>query len=185
MAHPPPRYAPGRPLPARPYRLRRGMARPPHGPAPAVPGRPWADPAGLPPARRADFLHGVDLFNAGAWWEAHEAWEGLWAHARRGSALFSLLQGLILLAAALLHAECGHARGAAALRRRAARHLGAALAPPGAAPPLGLDVPALLAHLAAGDAAGGVEGGADAAPVVAPVLRLAPQAEPPAPAGRR
>lgn len=32
-----------------------------------------------------DYLYGIDLFNHGFYWEAHEAWEGLWvACGRRG-----------------------------------------------------------------------------------------------------
>lgn len=48
----------------------------------------------------ADYLFGIDLFNHGFYWEAHEAWEGLWkACNRRGNtALF--LKALINLAAA-------------------------------------------------------------------------------------
>ena len=49
-----------------------------------------------------DWLYGVDLFNAFYFWEAHEAWEGLWATAERDSARALLLQGLIQIAAALL-----------------------------------------------------------------------------------
>lgn len=39
------------------------------------------------------------MFNAGRWWEAHEAWEPLWLRAAGPERHF--LQGLILLAAAL------------------------------------------------------------------------------------
>ena len=49
-----------------------------------------------------DWLYGVDLFNNFYFWEAHEAWEGLWAAATRGTAPALLLQGLIQIAAALL-----------------------------------------------------------------------------------
>jgi hypothetical protein len=49
-----------------------------------------------------DWLYGVDLFNHFYFWEAHEAWEGLWAAAERQSAPSLLLQGLIQIAAALL-----------------------------------------------------------------------------------
>src|SRR5262249_49365822 len=49
-----------------------------------------------------DWLYGVDLFNAFYFWEAHEAWEGLWAAAGRDSAPALMLQGLIQIAAALL-----------------------------------------------------------------------------------
>lgn len=43
---------------------------------------------------------GVDLFNAGFYWEAHEAWEPLWRAAPRTSAEHILFKALILLAAA-------------------------------------------------------------------------------------
>jgi hypothetical protein len=47
-----------------------------------------------------EFLWGQDLFNHGYYWEAHEAWEGIWQVAERGSALRGLLKALILLSAA-------------------------------------------------------------------------------------
>lgn len=46
--------------------------------------------------------HGVDLFNHGYFWEAHEAWEEPWQVERRDSAHRLYLQGLIRLAAAAL-----------------------------------------------------------------------------------
>jgi len=45
------------------------------------------------------FLWGMDLFNHGYYWEAHEAWEALWRTAGRETAERNLLQDLILLAA--------------------------------------------------------------------------------------
>jgi hypothetical protein len=81
-----------------------------------LPGRqphPVRDPAGhsyhhvdhLPVAAEASldsdiFFWGLDLFNHGYYWEAHEAWEGLWQVADRGGPLRMLFKGLILLAAA-------------------------------------------------------------------------------------
>lgn len=47
-----------------------------------------------------EFAWGQDLFNHGYYWEAHEAWEGLWQIAKRGSPLRAFLKGLILLSAA-------------------------------------------------------------------------------------
>ena len=45
-------------------------------------------------------LYGIDLFNHGFYWEAHEAWEGLWiACARRGPTA-TYLQAFITAAAA-------------------------------------------------------------------------------------
>lgn len=46
-----------------------------------------------------EFAWGQDLFNHGYYWEAHEAWEGLWQIANRGSPLRAFLKGLILLSA--------------------------------------------------------------------------------------
>jgi uncharacterized protein len=59
-----------------------------------------------------DWLYGVDLFNRFYFWEAHEAWEGLWAVAGRDSAPSLLLQGLIQIAAALLKTHMGVVLGA-------------------------------------------------------------------------
>lgn len=42
-------------------------------------------PAPFDPARWREceeYLFGIDLFNAGYYWEAHEAWEGLWRASR-------------------------------------------------------------------------------------------------------
>ena len=77
-------------------RLVPGIAFPPYS---YVPGRfphPFSDPLGhhfghdLGDATAPDsrhFLLGLDLFNHGYYWEAHEAWESLWhAHGRRGVA---------------------------------------------------------------------------------------------------
>lgn len=46
-----------------------------------------------------EYAWGKDLFNHGYYWEAHEAWEGLWQNADRGSPLRALLKALILLSA--------------------------------------------------------------------------------------
>ena len=71
------------------------------------------------------FLWGLDLFNHGYYWEAHEAWESLWQVAERGSSLRMLFKGLILLSAAGVKVREGkhaaavrHAGRAAALLRR-------------------------------------------------------------------
>jgi Domain of unknown function (DUF309) len=71
------------------------------------------------------FLWGLDLFNHGYYWEAHEAWEGLWQVADRDDPLRMLFKGLILLSAAGLKirerknaAAARHAMRAAALLRQ-------------------------------------------------------------------
>ncbi|MGI8748623.1 MAG: DUF309 domain-containing protein [Deinococcus sp.] len=48
---------------------------------------------------REELRLGAGLFNAGQWWEAHEAWEEVWQRSRGDQR--RLVQGLILLAAAL------------------------------------------------------------------------------------
>jgi Domain of unknown function (DUF309) len=71
------------------------------------------------------FLWGLDLFNHGYYWEAHEAWEDLWQVADRGGPLSMLFKGLILLSAAGVKirerknaAAARHAKRAASLFRQ-------------------------------------------------------------------
>jgi hypothetical protein len=119
----PPRYQPLRTLPAyayvpghnpHPVRGKRGHSRGAAQPAASYqPAECWAD--------NAEYLWGVDLYNAGYFWEAHEAWEGVWrAAAGRDDAQGRFLQGLIQCAAACLKAVAGDAP---ACRRLAARGL--------------------------------------------------------------
>jgi predicted metal-dependent hydrolase len=80
----------------------------------------------FPPSRwREDlcYLRGIDLFNGGAYWEAHEIWEQRW----RGCgdpAQREFLRALIQLAAARLKGREGNDRGRelhlAKVRRRLA-----------------------------------------------------------------
>ncbi len=65
--------------------------------------------------------HGLDLFNNGYYWEAHEAWELLWRAAPRDSADALLLQGLIALAAAGVKVRQGQPIGVTRHAQRAAR----------------------------------------------------------------
>lgn len=114
-----PRYQPERPLP--PYRFVPGLhPHPTRHPAghsfgrDAVLRRPidWRRPDAAALAR---WRAGVDCFNAFYFWEAHEAWEALWAAAPHGSAPRRALQGLIQSAAALLKIHMGSLPGAASL----------------------------------------------------------------------
>ncbi|MFB9991988.1 DUF309 domain-containing protein [Deinococcus oregonensis] len=50
-------------------------------------------------ANNGAWQEGIRLFNAGQWWEAHEAWENEWLRARGDEK--ACLSALILLAAAL------------------------------------------------------------------------------------
>jgi hypothetical protein len=72
------------------------------------------------------FLRGVELWNRGEFWEAHEAWEGPWRAAGRDTPLGRFLQGLILLAAAGVKHERGAREPARRLAARGARRIGAA-----------------------------------------------------------
>jgi Domain of unknown function (DUF309) len=84
---------------------------PPYAYLPGKKPHPVRDPKGhsyhvepIPVAAEASvgsdaFLWGLDLFNHGYYWEAHEAWEGLWQVADRDGMLRTLFKGLILLSA--------------------------------------------------------------------------------------
>jgi hypothetical protein len=62
-----------------------------------------------------DYLFGVDLYNFGYLWEAHEAWEGLWHAAKHDALQAELLQGLIQCSAACLKIPMEQPRGLAKL----------------------------------------------------------------------
>jgi hypothetical protein len=71
------------------------------------------------------YLRGLDLFNGGYYWEAHEVWESLWHACGRAGRAADFLKGLIKLAAAGVKVREGrprgvvhHARAAAELFRR-------------------------------------------------------------------
>ncbi len=78
-----------------------------------------ATPGELPPGRTAPldpieadrlFRRGVGLFNGVRYWHAHEAWETLWRAAPEEERDF--YQGLIQIAAGLLHVQRRNLRGA-------------------------------------------------------------------------
>jgi predicted metal-dependent hydrolase len=65
----------------------------------------------LDPKEEHELLHrGVALFNGLRYWHAHEAWETLWRAASEQDRDF--YQGLIMVAAGLLHLQRRNARGA-------------------------------------------------------------------------
>ncbi len=130
----PPRLVPGIPLP--PYTYVPGRfphpTSDPHGHSFGIaPQRP--DP---PDAQQwqgcRPYLYGIDLFNHGYYWEAHEVWEGLWHACGRRGPTADFLKGLIHLAAAGVKVREGqlqgvhnHARRAAALFQQTAAASGA------------------------------------------------------------
>ena len=80
--------------------------------------------------------HGIELFNQGLYWEAHEAWEETWMPDRKGPDS-GFYKGLIQVAAGCLHYGRHNRRGtvnkwrsgADYLRPYPAVHHGVALAP--------------------------------------------------------
>ena len=118
----PPRLVPDEPLP--PYAYVAGRSPhpvsdpaghshgvPPSHPPPPDPGRWW---------ECRPYLRGIDLFNGGYYWEAHEAWEGLWHACGRAGPTADFLKGLIRLAAAGVKAREGRPEGVRSHARRAA-----------------------------------------------------------------
>ncbi len=76
-----------------------------------VPTLPRGRTAPLDPAEAHELLHrGVALFNGMRYWHAHEAWETLWRAADEDDRDF--YQGLIQVAAGLLHLQRRNIRGA-------------------------------------------------------------------------
>lgn len=63
----------------------------------------------------SEFAEGVEQFNRGEYFAAHETWERLWLEAGGQKKLF--LQGTIQLAAAFHHLGRGNTRGARTLLR--------------------------------------------------------------------
>ena len=101
----------------KPAAVRRKRARPAAAAAdpPAVTEPALELPRGrtppLDPQEEHDLLHrGVALFNGLRYWHAHEAWETLWRAADEKDRDF--YQGLIMVAAGLLHLQRRNARGA-------------------------------------------------------------------------
>jgi predicted metal-dependent hydrolase len=67
------------------------------------------------------FSEGIALFNEGRFFTAHEAWEVVWRQAEGTERL--LLQGLIQVAAAIIHVERGNLRGARSVYAKACAKL--------------------------------------------------------------
>jgi uncharacterized protein len=108
-------YLPGR----QPHPVRDPMGHSYHDEPMPIPGQA--------PLGSEAFRWGMDLFNHGYYWEAHEAWEALWQAADRSASQRLLFKALILLAAAGVKIREGkqpaaarHARRAMALFRRIA-----------------------------------------------------------------
>lgn len=123
-SNPIPRLAPRRVFP--PYAFTPGVgAHPTHDPEGHSYNRLEEEVEAPDPMRWAineRYLYGIDLFNYGYYWEAHEIWEDLWNADGRIGLPSDFLKGLIKLAAAGVKIREGvprgaqaHASGAAAL----------------------------------------------------------------------
>ncbi len=116
---------------------------------------------------RRSSCYGVRLFDAGYYWESHEAWEGLWHAAGRRGATAELLKGLIKLAAAGVKVREGQEHGIRTHAARAAESF-AASRTLGGVGQLGLDLDILIQH--ARSLAGSPP--TDPGPLDAPVTRV-------------
>lgn len=67
-------------------------------------------------------LRGIELFNSGLYWEAHEVWEGEWMLDRKGPDA-GFYKGLIQLSAGCLHYTRHNRRGAVNKWSSGAGHL--------------------------------------------------------------
>ena len=70
----------------------------------------------------AGLQHGIDLFNSGRYWDAHEAWEEVWMPDREGPDA-GFYKGLIQIAAGCLHYGRHNRRGAVNKWRSGADYL--------------------------------------------------------------
>jgi hypothetical protein len=109
---------------------------PPYSYVPGLWPHPWSDPDGhryrglespreLPAdwAGSEHFRLGIDLFDAGYYWEAHEVWEGMWHAAGRRGEVAGLLKALIQLAVCAVKVREGRLDGVRTHAVRAAELL--------------------------------------------------------------
>jgi hypothetical protein len=75
-------------------------------------------------ADNSRWLYALALFNAGFYWEAHEAWEGFWNALGRTTPEAQFVQGLIHLAAACVKVREGKPAGVSRHTKRARELLG-------------------------------------------------------------
>ena len=121
--------------PSRKPRLVPDRALPPYAYLPGRQPHPIRDPRGHsfgikpddpePPDPRRwqacrTYLYGIDLFNHGYYWEAHEVLEALWRACHRRGPMGMFFKALIALAAAGLKLRAGNLRGVRGHARRAA-----------------------------------------------------------------
>ena len=122
------RYIPAIDLPPYSYVPGHGLPHPVNDPAGHLyrdrnsPHEPPVTAATLADEPRC--LYALDLFNAGFYWEAHEAWESFWNVLGRTSPEARFVQGLIHLAAACVKIREGKPSGVTRHTKRARELLG-------------------------------------------------------------
>lgn len=88
------------------------------------------------------FHEGIELFNSGEWFEAHEVWEDIWHHA--GGEKKQFYQGLIQLAVTIEHIRRGNPRGVVQVFESATRKFTGL-----PEKYMGIDITSLVQHIAA------------------------------------
>ena len=95
-------------------------------------------------AQSIDYLYGCDLYNHAYWWEAHEAWEGLWQLTDKTGIQGRFLQGLIQASACHLKRFVRQAKGVERLRHTCLGYLRAVVDKTAGATFMGLDLVAFV-----------------------------------------
>jgi hypothetical protein len=114
-------------------------------------GHCYGEPAPAVPAINSDkwrdcepYLWGIDLFNHGYYWEAHEAWEAVWHAAGRNGIVADFCKALIKFAAAGVKAREGRPEGVRRHALRAKELLDSVAAHIGVEQFMGLSLPYLV-----------------------------------------
>ena len=90
---------------------------------------------------------GIDLFNCGYYWEAHESWEAVWHGAGRRGPIADFCKALIKLAAAGVKAREGRVNGVRQHAKRAKQLLESVAARiDGGARFMGLSIPTMIEY---------------------------------------
>lgn len=97
-------------------------------------------------AKSTDYLYGCDLYNHAYWWEAHEAWEGLWQLTEKEGIQGRFLKGLIQMSACHLKRFLGHSGGVERLSQGSVAYLRQVLERMQGESYMGTDLGALVTH---------------------------------------
>ncbi len=97
-------------------------------------------------AKSTDYLYGCDLYNHAYWWEAHEAWEGLWQLTEKKGTQGRFLKGLIQMSACHLKRFLGQSGGVERLSHSSVGYLRQVLERMPGDSYMGTDLAALVTH---------------------------------------